>query len=240
MISICIPTYNGGKFISQQINSILPQLKSDDEIIISDDSSTDNTVQIIESFNDSRIRILENNKFYSPVFNLENTLKEAKGEYIFLCDQDDIWNENKIATFLNYLNTNDLVVSDCDIINENGEVLNDSLYERTKPNYNFFKCLIRNPFLGNAMAFNRKILNKVLPFPKNIIMHDIWIGLVSLKAGKVYFANEKLSSWRRHNLNVTNSIEKEDNKLSDYSFVFKIKYRFVMLYNVYKRLILNR
>jgi len=212
-------------------------LQQNDEIIISDDSSTDNTISIIKSFNDKRIVILENNKFYSPVFNVENALKHAKGDYIFLSDQDDIWEQNKTEVLLKYLKYNDLVVSDCKIINEDGNLLNDSLFERTKPTYNFYTCLYRNPFLGNAMAFNRSILNRALPFPKKIIMHDIWIGLLALKIGKIYFAQEKLSSWRRHENNVTNSIKRSDDKLSDYSFCFKIKYRIVMLMLVFKRII---
>ncbi|NVN94892.1 MAG: glycosyltransferase family 2 protein [Bacteroidetes bacterium] len=237
MISVCIPTYNGEKFIFQQLQSILSQLQQDDEVVISDDSSTDNTIHIIKSFNDHRIVLLGNNKFYSPIFNLENALKHAKGDYIFLSDQDDIWEQNKVITFLNHLKSFELVVSDCKIIDKNGNLLKKSLFERTKPTYNFFTCLYRNPFLGNAMAFNRTIMNKALPFPKKIIMHDIWIGLLALKTAKIYFIEEKLSSWRRHEQNVTNSIQKSDDKLSEYSFFFKIKYRFIMLVLIFKRVI---
>jgi len=240
MISVCIPTYNGEKFIFQQLQSILLQLNKNDEIIISDDSSTDNTIAIIKSFDDQRIILLENNKFYNPIFNLENALKHAKGDYIFLSDQDDIWSQNKVKIFMNYFKSYDLVVSDCMIINENGDVLKESLYERTKPSYNFLSCLYRNPFLGNAMAFKRIILDKAIPFPRKIIMHDIWIGLLALKTSKVYFANDKLSSWRRHDDNITNSIKRSDDKLSDYSFFFKIKYRLQMLFLIYKRIYIDK
>lgn len=91
MISVCMPTYNGEKFIRIQLESILSQLGNDDEIVISDDSSTDKTVEITKSFNDSRIHLLENNTFHSPIYNLENALKNAKGDFIFLSDQDDEW-----------------------------------------------------------------------------------------------------------------------------------------------------
>ena len=91
MVSVCLASYNGEKFIKQQIDSILCQLGKHDEIIISDDSSTDRTVQIIKNYNDPRIKLIEDCKFQSPIFNLENALKQAKGDYIFLSDQDDFW-----------------------------------------------------------------------------------------------------------------------------------------------------
>ncbi|MDE5758415.1 MAG: glycosyltransferase, partial [Allobaculum sp.] len=91
MISVCIATYNGERYIETQIRSILDQLNEDDEIIISDDSSTDRTLDIIRSLNDSRIKLFAGNKFHSRTFNFENALKQATGDFIFLSDQDDIW-----------------------------------------------------------------------------------------------------------------------------------------------------
>ena len=104
MISVCIATYNGEKYIREQLDSILPQLGLDDEVIISDDSSTDNTLKIIEEYNDCRIKIFSNNKFYSPILNFENALKKAQGDFIFLSDQDDIWKSNKVEVVMKYLN----------------------------------------------------------------------------------------------------------------------------------------
>ena len=75
MISVCMATYNGEKYIKEQLSSILSQLSEKDEIIVSDDSSTDKTVEIIESFQDKRIKILKNNKFRQPNLNFENALK---------------------------------------------------------------------------------------------------------------------------------------------------------------------
>src|SRR5688572_19081887 len=113
MISVCIPTFNGEKFIHRQLESIISQLSPDDEIVISDDSSSDNTLNIIKSLNDSRIKLLDNNHFRNPIFNLENALKHAKGDFIFLADQDDLWKENKVPLLLKKLNNYDLVLSNC-------------------------------------------------------------------------------------------------------------------------------
>src|SRR5687768_2114930 len=118
-ISVCIATYNGEKYNTEQLESILRQLPSDAEVIISDDSSTDNTLQIIDSFNDSRIHVWPNQKFRSPIFNFENALKHSHGDYIFLSDQDDIWMPDRIKKMLPLLNEFDLVVSDCKVVNDN-------------------------------------------------------------------------------------------------------------------------
>src|SRR5690554_1480606 len=91
MISVCIPTYNGEKYLVEQIQSILTQLGESDEIIVSDDLSTDSSIDILQNLQDSRIRILRNSKNLGPIYNLERALAEAKGDFVFLSDQDDIW-----------------------------------------------------------------------------------------------------------------------------------------------------
>ena len=173
MISVCMPTYNGEKFILQQLRSILSQLQQNDEIIISDDSSTDNTINIIKSFNDKRIVIWENNHFYSPVFNVENALKHAKGDYIFLSDQDDIWVDKKVEKMLKYLSDYDLVISNASIIDSNENVITKSYFSWKNSGKGFWKNFYKNTYIGCNMAFNKKILELALPFPKKIAMHDI-------------------------------------------------------------------
>ena len=111
MISICVLTYNGEKFVKQQLLSILQQLKDEDEVIISDDCSSDSTISIIKSLNDKRIRIFHHERIacgykgtmktcYLVGKNAENALQHARGEYIFLADQDDVWLRNKVEIFL--------------------------------------------------------------------------------------------------------------------------------------------
>lgn len=221
MISVCIPTYNGEKYIRIQLESILLQLAADDEIIISDDSSTDTTTEIIKSYNDPRILLIEHCKFKSPVFNMENALKRAKGDYIFLSDQDDIWNCNKVRITLGHLKNYSIVVSDCNLIDENGKETHSSFFELNGSRSGLLKNLIKNSYLGCCMAFNRKILKAVLPFPAKIAMHDIWIGIVSELIGNPFFTSEKLISYRRHSLNFSPTSQS-----SNFSIWYKISYRF--------------
>ncbi|MDR0620012.1 MAG: glycosyltransferase, partial [Bacteroidales bacterium] len=109
-------TYNGEKYIKEQLDSILCQLGMDDELIISDDGSTDKTLEIIQHYQEPRVKILSNVKRHSIIGNFENALIHAKGDYIFLADQDDVWTSDKVNVVLAALATTDLVVSDCTVV----------------------------------------------------------------------------------------------------------------------------
>ena len=222
MISVCIPTYNGELFIKKQLDSILNQSTAVDEIIISDDSSTDGTIEIIKSYKNPRIRIFENQQFSSPVFNMEYALKHAKGDSIFLADQDDIWENNKVELLLKKLKTHSMVVSDGQIINQDGEVIAPSIFNILKSKSGFTKNFIRNSYMGCCMAFNKDLLKSILPFPKGIAMHDLWIGLIAELYGDPIFIPEKLIRYRRHEQNKT-PLDSTTNKNSLwYKFSFRV------------------
>ncbi len=224
MVSVCIPTYNGEKYIRQQLDSILCQLTDIDEIIISDDSSGDHTTEIIKSYGDPRIRLIENCTFKSPIFNLENALKNAKGNYIFLSDQDDIWLPDKVKVSISYLKDYDLVVSDCKLIDEQGTVISDSFFKMVDARSGYFHNLIKNGYLGCCIAFNSGLMKKVLPFPGKIAMHDIWIGLMAEIEGKTYFYRAPLILYRRHSANATPYTSGKSNN----PLAYRVKYRIDM------------
>ena len=216
-------TYNGAKYIREQLSSILPQLGENDEVIISDDSSTDNTLEIVRSFNDRRIKIFSDNKFHSPIFNFENAIKNARGDYIFLSDQDDVWEMNKVKVMLTYLLKYSLVVSDCYIIDKNGYLIHDSFFSKKKPIRGVIN-LVHNHYLGCCMAFKREILKVALPFPTRIAMHDIWLGLCASCFYSTAFISDKLIRYRRHGENASATSEK-----SHFSWFYRIEYRFYFL-----------
>lgn len=229
-ISICIATYNGEKYIKEQLDSILCQLNINDEIIVSDDSSTDRTLSIIESYNDDRIKILVNQKFHSPIYNFENAIKKATGQYIFLCDQDDIWLPNKVKSMMHYLSDYDLVVSNCMIVDADLRVISNSFFREISSGNGFWRNWVKNTYLGCCMAFNRSICSYILPFPQKIAMHDIWIGLSVELHGASLFLDQPLMLYRRHGGNVSFGAEK-----SEYSFIYKVQYRMYMLFQLLKR-----
>jgi len=230
MISVCIATYNGEHYIQEQLDSILPQLTNGDEVIISDDSSTDRTIEIIKNYHSPYITLLENQTFKSPTYNFENALKHAKNERIFLADQDDVWEDNKVTIMLNYLQTYDLVISDASIVNEKGQELEPSFFVLNHSKSGLIQNLMKNSYIGCTMAFNRNILSHALPFPKNIPMHDWWIGVIAELFGSVYFCKTSLTRYRRHHTNVSASADQ-----SPYSFYTKLKMRYVMALNLIKR-----
>jgi glycosyltransferase involved in cell wall biosynthesis len=201
-ISVCIATYNGQKFILEQLNSILEQLPTDGEVIVSDDASHDDTIKLINSLNDNRI-VLYQCQFRNLIKNFENAIKQSTGDVIFLSDQDDKWLPGKIETMINALKDNDLVVSDCYIGNSDLHIIRDSYFEWRKSAPGIMKNLWRNSYLGCCMCFKRRVLKKILPFPERIPMHDMWIGIVAEIYYKTKFIHKKLMVYRRHGQNAT-------------------------------------
>jgi glycosyltransferase involved in cell wall biosynthesis len=200
-------TRNGEKYIGRQIESILKQLRQDDELIISDDTSTDRTVELIKRFSDKRIILLENNTFYSPIFNIENALNKASGEIIVLSDQDDVWLDNKIAVIKRELTGASagikLVVLDGNIVDEHETIMHYSIFEHINSGKGLLKNIYDNTYMGCCMAFSRDLLEVALPFPRNIPMHDMWLGLLAELFGTVKFVSEKTVIYRRHEASVT-------------------------------------
>lgn len=203
-ISVALATYNGEKYISEQLNSILPQLGPEDEIIISDDGSSDRTLEIVAGFCSAQIKVLKN-PGKGVISNVENAIKHTSGDIIFLCDQDDVWLPDKVSVTKKYLLESDvkLVVSDAIVVDENLKVLEDSFFKLMNSGSGFIKNFIKNTYHGCCMAFLKELKEVILPFPKNIPMHDSWIGLMAELYGKVLFIPEKLIYYRRHQNNAT-------------------------------------
>lgn len=206
-ISVCIATYNGQMYIEQQLRSILMQLDDDDEVIIVDDCSKDETVSTILKMHDKRIKILINDHNIGVLQNFEKAITLSKNEYIFLSDQDDIWVENKVEYIMNiFLNRDvDLINHDAVIIDINGHKIFDSMFVLCKSGSGIIKNFIRDTYMGSAMAFKKKVATDVFPMPKRIgPMHDAWIGICSEILGyKVLFDPSPLINYRRHENNVS-------------------------------------
>jgi glycosyltransferase involved in cell wall biosynthesis len=231
-ISVCIATYNGDQYIIEQLLSILNQLGPNDEIVISDDSSTDLTVFKIKSLNDKRINLIENQAFGSPIYNFENALKNASGDYVFLSDQDDLWHPDKVQDILRLLLDSDLVLHDCYITDNRLNYSDQSMFGRLNSKVGLWSNIMRNSYMGCCMAFKKEVLIKALPFPKSIPMHDQWIGLVGEMFFKVTFSNKKLIYYRRHSNNVSPT-----GLISSRKFSEKIKGRMQIISGLFLKMI---
>ncbi len=211
MVSVCMATYNGSKFVSQQVASILSQLSHNDELLVSDDGSTDDTLSIIKTFNDPRIKIIQGAQKNSPALNFEKVLSHAKGDYIFLSDQDDVWLEGKVKCCLSLLLDNDVVVTDCNIIDDGDNIVAPSFFKIRNSGKGFWKNFLKNSYLGCCMAFRADILHMLTPFPAKLPMHDIWIGFVGEIFYKPVFTSQVLSQYRMHDKSATNTAELKSN-----------------------------
>ena len=225
-ISVCMAVKNGESFIHEQLASILPQLAGEDELIISDDHSSDCTLKIIQGIGDPRIRLIQN-EGHGLIANFENALGAAHGTYIFLADQDDVWMPDKVKITLHYLESYDLVVTDCMIVNECLELTQKSFYDQNHSRKGLFRNLFKNSYMGCCMAFHKKVLAKSLPFPDRIPMHDSWIGLIAEIHFQVIFVKQKLLVHRRHRHNASTT-----SRRSNFSLADKLSWRYWLLKNV--------
>lgn len=237
MISVCMATFNGHEYIKLQIDSILSQLSITDELIISDHGSTDGTIEIVLQYDDPRIILIKSSplviskrKHMLVALNFNIALTEAKGDYIFLADQDDIWLGDRVSKCIPLLNEYSLVMCNCKLINSEGIFLGKMNWIENPISKYFIINLFNMPFHGCCMAFSSRVLNKCLPFPRGLVSHDNWIGLLATLLGKVIYLDEALIAYRRHSTNVSSR------GVSSNTFFFKIYYRLSILYQISKRL----
>lgn len=200
--------YNGEQYIAAQLQSILCQLADFDEVIVVDDASRDGTVAIVETFCDTRIRIIHNPSNCGVVASFERALMEARGDIIFLSDQDDLWKPDKVSRFMQVFSDTKitLALSDANVIDAEGNVIAQSYFQARGgfvpgAMQNIWRCR----YLGCTMAFRRQILTHCIPFPRNIPMHDVWIGIVNACFGETAYIDEPLVEYRRHEQNVSRS-----------------------------------
>lgn len=228
-VSVAMATYNGEKYIKEQLQSVLDNLGPLDEIVISDDGSKDSTRNIIEAFGDSRIRLIDGPK-KGVKKNFENAIRACAGEFIFLCDQDDIWMQGKVEMVLKAFEATDslVVAHDCRMVNDQGEILAESIYEFRNSGAGVLKNIIKNSYIGCCMAFRASMKPNILPIPDSIEMHDQWIGILGERLGRSTFIPDKLIDYRRHENNASDIFH-------HYGIVKMITNRVALIWNLFTR-----
>lgn len=213
--SVAMCTYNGEKYIKAQLESILNQTIAIDEIIICDDGSSDNTIEIIAKFqaeNPNKISLYRNPVNLGSNKNFEKAISICTGDYIFLSDQDDVWKTNKAEKIIQRFIENqsiEAVFSDGDLINDNNAKISahtlwDSVFfmenQLQKPVDLF--CLIkskRNMVTGATLCFKKEIKNLILPIPDiKKFYHDEWIAIIIASRNNLEYLTDKLISYRIH------------------------------------------
>ncbi len=205
MISVCIPTYNGGTYIGEQLASILASPLVD-QVLVSDDGSTDNTIGVVCAVIDPRVTLMQGPRA-GLVRNYEHLLTSARGEIVFLADQDDVWLPGKVPAMLEALRDADLAVCDCAVTDSTLNVIHPSFFALRGSGPGLLRNLLRNGYLGCCIALRRDLLHHALPFPDRLPMHDWWLGLVAEAFGRVAFVEQVLVLYRRHGANASSTAE---------------------------------
>ncbi|PHS41753.1 MAG: hypothetical protein COB07_01535 [Sulfurovum sp.] len=208
LVSIAMCTYNGERFIKEQIDSILEQSYSHFELIITDDCSSDKTIEIIQNYqeNDTRIKLHQNEVNLGFVKNFEKAISLCTGEYITLADQDDIWKKGKLKTFIEKIGENVLIYSDALLIDEDSERMEKELIRPDKElisGSNNRAFLLENCVSGNTLMFKKVLVEYILPIPEDVSFHDIWIAFVASTYGSIIFTDEPMTYYRRYSEQVT-------------------------------------
>ena len=236
MIDILMATYNGGKYISEQINSILNQTYKEWTLYIRDDGSKDNTVDIIDDYCKKYpgkiIRIKDDKLGLGAKLNFSELMKYSKSNYCMFADQDDVWLNTKIEDTMNKMiesenvhgkETPILVHTDLKVVDGNLNIINESFWRYqnlNKDNKSLNTLLVQNNITGCTMMMNKSLMKLGVKVPKDCIMHDWWIGLIASGLGKIYTVDKPTMLYRQHGNNEVgahkyNSIKFIKNKAKD-------------------------
>lgn len=223
-VSVAMAVYGGSPYLCAQIESILPQLGAEDELVISlDAADTESEALLVPYRADVRITCVRATE-RGVLANFENALSYCRGEYIFLSDQDDVWAPDKVARVLDcFAQTNaSLVLHDAAITDGELVIQKASFFAHRGVRHGTWRNWWRNSYMGCCMAFRRSLLTVALPMPKTVPMHDQWLGMLAESTGKSTFLEAPLLLWRRHGANASDT---------HHSSIFKmLRFRLGMLW----------
>lgn len=245
-IDILLTTYNGEKYLKEQIDSILNQTYTNFRLLISDDCSKDSTIKILKEYEqkDNRIKVFLQEKNLGYVKNFEFLLTKVENEIYALSDQDDVWNNDKVEKTYKKLKEEDadLVFTDLEIVNEKLKTINSSfndymfLSRKIKKYYKDYRLqYLYNCITGCTLMSKKKYLEKIIPIPMDskYVIHDTWIGLIVALNGKIAYLDEATIKYRQHGNNQvgSNHTSHKYTKLNQVRELFiEVKYQ---LFNTY-------
>lgn len=206
-VSILLAMYNGADFIVAQLESIIAQAAADDEILVLDDCSTDESYAIVKHMENHHpgLRVMRNTHNMGVVATFQALLALANKDIIFLSDQDDVWLENRKSQMLRLLDerTNVAVLANAHFFRD-GVVMHQVFADKYQPNTkSYVHNFIKNSFIGCCMALRREVLVLALPFPNHISMHDWWLGNCAMAIGRVAYSDKPSLLYRRHSSNLS-------------------------------------
>ncbi len=212
-VAILLSTYNGSEFLTSQLNSLFTQSHAFIKVIVRDDGSQDNTLDVLNNYD---VKLLPPSKnlgskdSFSALLNY--AIANTDADYFMFCDQDDVWDADKVEKTLDQMRRMEkqdadmplLVHTDLEVVDESLSTIAASMwqYEYTLPDNNAFsRLLIQNTVTGCTVMINRPLAKKCLNIPDGAIMHDWWIGLVASQFGQIGFVAEPTIKYRQHGKN---------------------------------------
>jgi glycosyltransferase involved in cell wall biosynthesis len=227
-VSVCMATYQGERYVERQLRSILEQLGASDEVVVVDDCSTDRTVELIENFNDPRVVVYRNPVNRREVYSFGRAIEIARGDIVFLADQDDVWLPGRVQLMINRLQE-----SAAALITTNFEWMDAcerpldvafagvSSTASARHFRNIADIFIgKTNYFGCAMAFRRELVPIIAPIPAYVESHDLWIALAANQLGSNLHIDDKTLRKRRHGNNTTSTV-------SDRSLFLKLRSRLI-------------
>jgi len=224
MIDILLAVYNGQKYLTEQIDSLLAQTYSNYQILIRDDNSTDNSLEIIKEYckqYPDKIKLVTDNlNNLGPSGNFSKLLEHSHNDYSMFCDQDDIWLPDKIKLTLYKMKAAEelyhglpiLIHSDMKVVDYELNTIAGSFWELKKidPNKsnNLKNIIFNNTVTGCTAMINRNLRNIITPIPENVRVHDWWTAMNAAKYGKIFFIPQQTVLYRQHSNNIIGAMSK--------------------------------
>lgn len=212
IISVAMATYNGEKYLREQLDSILLQTRLVDEIIVVDDGSSDSTLLILDEYKQryENIKVFSNKINLGVVKSFELAISLCSGDYIALSDQDDVWFPNKIAVLLEQIGNNLLIHSDDVLVDDSLQVIESSHFAWGKQvdKINFFDYLVNVNVTGCTVMFSRELVNLALPFKSYSLPHDWYLTYYAAYLSRIKLYLQPLLYYRQHEINVSGARKK--------------------------------
>ncbi len=236
LVSIVVATHNGERFLKEQLDSLVQQTYPHIEIIVVDDASSDDTVSILKTYQSRypHMRFYFNSETIGHVRNFEKGMQLAAGEYIALCDHDDIWMPAKIERLISIIGDSDLAYCDSELIDDAGKSMKRKLSDiKNLRGYN--SCLpysIGNSVSGHSCLFHRRLLQRALPLNESVI-HDWWLAFIGALRTEIKYTDEVLVLYRQHDKNLIGAVNQKGRKRRrdpNYEEVRHIRSRIIAFY----------
>ena len=239
--AILLSTYNGEKFLREQLDSIFSQTDQDWCLFVRDDGSTDSTTSILSEYKlkyGEKIEIIPSDKNIGPIASFELLMSSCDSDYVYFCDQDDVWLPNKIEVMRKVMQKAEenngkapvVAFSDLKVVDSSLNIISESFwnYSKIDPSISsdFEMLCVHGVATGCAMMVNRKAIDHALPFPPEVRMHDAWVVLCTSKAGGIVtYTSEPTILYRQHGNNLVGAIDESSSYLSSKLKTIKFVWR---------------